>query len=120
MNFLLNVGISPRLGKFLENEGHSYRYVPYFFSNKISDLEILDIALNNDEVVITHDLDFGTLLAFSKQEKPSVILFRIHHINAELFYKIICENWQSMETPLNQGAMVVIEASSIRIRLLPF
>lgn len=28
MRFLLDVGISPRLGKLLEADGHDFRYVP--------------------------------------------------------------------------------------------
>ena len=59
--------------------GHSYRYLPDFYSNKSSDTEIIKIAIENEEVIITHDLDFGFLLAFLGQNRPSVILFRIHH-----------------------------------------
>lgn len=93
MKFLLDVGISPALGRLLESNGHTFRYVPDHYSNRSSDKEILEIARQNDETIITHDLDFGTNLAFSGHDKPSVILFRIHHINAELFFKLISENW---------------------------
>jgi predicted nuclease of predicted toxin-antitoxin system len=79
MKFLLDVGITPALGRLLEQDGHSYRYLPDFYSNRTSDESILEIARQNDEIIITHDLDFGTSLAFSGLNKPSVILFRIHH-----------------------------------------
>jgi predicted nuclease of predicted toxin-antitoxin system len=119
MKFLLDVGISPRLGKLLTLNSHSYRYLPDFYSNKTSDADILEIAIQNQEVIITHDLDFGSLLAFSRKNQPSVILFRIHHIDPELFYNLISENWQRIEEPLLNGSLVIIEAETIRVRYLP-
>ena len=85
----------------------------------LADDYILKIAKENDEVMITHDLDFGELLAFNKDNKPSVILFRIHNINASLFYFIIQQNWDTIEPHLLNGALIVIEAQNIRIRKLP-
>ena len=119
MKFLFDVGISPRLGKLLMTNGHSYRYLPDFYSNKTSDVGIMEIAIENEEVIITHDLDFGTLLAFSGQTRPSVIMFRIHHIEPKLFYRLILENWDKIEEPLENGSLVIIETNSIRIRRLP-
>jgi predicted nuclease of predicted toxin-antitoxin system len=119
MKFLFDVGISPRLGKLLMTQGHSFRYLPNHYSNKTPDFDILEIAIENDEVIITHDLDFGTLLAFSGQNSPSVILFRIHHIEPVLFYKLILDNWDTIEQPLESGSLVIIELNSIRIRPLP-
>ncbi len=119
MNFLLDVGISPQLGALLELDGHSYRYVPRHFSNRLSDSEILEIARQADEVIITHDLDFGKLLAFSGHATPSVILFRIHHINANIFHALLSTLWPSIEEPLRRGAFIVVEEHAVRIRELP-
>ena len=44
MKFLLDVGITPALGRLLEADGHSFRYLPDFYSNKTTDANILDIA----------------------------------------------------------------------------
>ena len=119
MKFLLDVGISPELGRMLEAAEHSYRYLPEHYPRTSTDAQILEFARENDEVIITHDTDFGTLLAFSAEEAPSIILFRIHHISAELFFKLITENWAEIELPLEEGALVVIEVNSIRVRRLP-
>jgi len=119
MNFLLDVGISPRLGDLLELDGHAFRYIPEHFSNTLSDSEILEVARHANEVIITHDLDFGKLLAFSGHAAPSVILFRIHHINADIFYSLLQALWLEIEAPLKRGAFVVVEEHSVRIRTLP-
>ncbi|HRI60552.1 MAG TPA: DUF5615 family PIN-like protein [Saprospiraceae bacterium] len=119
MKFLLDVGISPKLGKLLEADGHTFRYFPHHYSNKLPDSEILEIARYEGEVIITHDLDFGKLIAFSRHNHPSIILFRIHHINAEIFYRLLKESWPLIAEPLERGAFVVIEEKSVRIRELP-
>jgi len=119
MKFLLDVGISPRLGKLLEADGHDCRYVPHFYANTIPDSEILEIARQSAEVIITHDLDFGKLLAFSGNNTPSVILFRIHHISPLVFYSKLNDLWDTIAPSLEQGAFVVIEEYSVRIRVLP-
>jgi predicted nuclease of predicted toxin-antitoxin system len=119
MKFLLDVGISPRLGELLMQQAHSYRHLPNHYSPKTNDVDILQIAIDNQEVIITHDLDFGALLAFSGNNQPSTILFRIHDIVPQLFHNLIINNWQTIEEPLIEGALVVIETHSVRIRKLP-
>src|SRR6266446_1202658 len=44
------------------------------------DTEIMQYAYDSGFVVVTHDLDFGRLLAFSKAKQPSVIQFRAQDI----------------------------------------
>ena len=47
------------------------------------DERIVDIALKNNDVIITHDLDFGRILAFSNHSHPSVIIFRSGDMSVE-------------------------------------
>jgi hypothetical protein len=42
----------------------------------VADTEIIKAAKSADEVIVTHDLDYGHLLAFSGEAAPSVIMFR--------------------------------------------
>lgn len=119
MKFLLDVHLGASLSNLLENDGHSCRLVTEAGDPRMDDTEILELARENDEVILTHDLDFGTLLAFSKYNKPSVIIFRIEKINSRIFYQLIADNWETIEGPLSQGAIVIIEPHSVRIRSLP-
>ena len=48
------------------------------------DAEILGYAAANDLVVITHDLDFGAILAVARGPKPSVVQIRGGAISPEL------------------------------------
>ena len=120
MKFLLDVHLGTSLASLLETQGHSCRLVADVADPRSKDEDILELAFKNQEVVLTHDLDFGKLLAFSKQERPSVIIFRIEKISSVVFYQLLMNNWDELNGPLNEGALVIIEPHSIRIRKLPF
>ena len=119
VKFLLDVNITPELGHLLLNDGHSFRLASNMESGKLKDDAILLIANENNEVIITHDLDFGELLAFNNDNKPSVVLFRIHKIDALRFYSLIKQNWNVIEEAIAVGSLVVIEEKNLRIRKLP-
>jgi predicted nuclease of predicted toxin-antitoxin system len=119
MKFLLDVNVAPRLGELLGTLGHSYRHIALIGKGDSFDASILDIARESGEVVLTHDLDFGGLLAFSGDASPSVITLRLHRITADSMFTIIAENWSAIEQPLLNGAIIFVEQDHIRIRRLP-
>ena len=119
MKFLLNANISPLLIPLLEKEHHAIRSVIRLGKHAAKDIEIADIARVNDETIITHDLDYGTILAFSGESKPSVIIFRVLPIGVEIFHTLIQLNWDRIEQPLTDGAIVIFENDALRIRKLP-
>lgn len=119
MKFLLDVHMPPRLTQLLEEEGHECRLVAKITDPTIPDIDILLIAEASNEVILTHDLDFGKLLAFKGGNRPSVIIFRIEKINAIHFHQSINDYWEKIEPALIEGAVVIITPSSVRIRTLP-
>ena len=119
MQFLLDVNIPPSLGARLASLGHSYRWVPLCMDPSTSDLMIIQEAIASDEVILTHDTDFGTLLSFFGSPKPSVVLFRIDKVNTDVFFNLLTINWAIIENPLIEGALVIVEVDKLRIRKLP-
>jgi len=119
MDFLLNVNMTPSLMPLLTTDGHNCRHVVSIGKGAASDHEIVDIANLNHEVIITHDLDYGTILAFSGQNKPSVIIFRIHNVGPLIFYNLIRNNWDKIENPLTEGAIVIFEPATVWVHRLP-
>ncbi len=76
MRFLVDANLSPHVAEFLNAAGHDAVAVRDVGLRDAPDDEILDHAHAEDRVVISHDTDFGTLLAARRLTKPSFILIR--------------------------------------------
>jgi predicted nuclease of predicted toxin-antitoxin system len=80
---------------------------------------VLDWARNNGYVVFTHDLDFGTLLALTRATGPSVIQLRTHDVLPAAVDEIVLETLRTFESDLERGAIVTIDESRGKVRILP-
>jgi hypothetical protein len=69
-------------------------------------------------VVLTHDLDYGRLLAFSGAFKPSVVIIRLSRPTPRNIFERLMAVWVMIERPLMEGAVVALEDATIRIRRL--
>ena len=77
MNFLVDMALSPKTVNVLRNSGYEAVRVNELGMAKSKDREILEYAAKNDMLVLTSDLDFGDILAFTRYKKPYVIIFRL-------------------------------------------
>jgi predicted nuclease of predicted toxin-antitoxin system len=119
VKFLLNMNIPPALGPMLAAQGHPCRHARDVGLARASDSAILAEARANAECVITHDLDYGQLLAFSGDSAPSVITFRLRRVDTPLMFKRLIAEWRDIEQAVVAGAVVTIEEAARRSRLLP-
>lgn len=76
MRFIVDANISPRLASLLSYAGHDAVAVRTVGLGAASDEEILNYAAEQNRVVVSHDTDFGTLLALRQLAKPSFLLIR--------------------------------------------
>jgi len=119
MKFLADIGISPRSAKFLRDLGHDAIHLHDEGLDRLSDANILAKALSEGRIVLTHDLDFGELVAASKAQLPSVITFRLRNMAADhvnRYLEIILANHQHY---LETGAVISVTERQIRVRSLP-
>jgi predicted nuclease of predicted toxin-antitoxin system len=63
MKFLADMGISPQVVQELNKSGHDALHLQDEGLHRLTDGEILAHAKNQGRVLLTHDLDFGELLA---------------------------------------------------------
>ena len=70
-------------------------------------------------ILITMDLDVGYLLAYTRRNKPSVILFRLRNPSVENVNRLLPEVIETTRDHLEKGAIIVVEDWRIRIRELP-
>lgn len=119
MKLLLNMNVARELGGMLEPHGHAWRHVGDIGMARATDAEIVAEAERAGETILTHDLDYGNLLAFAGSTRPSVVIFRFHKLaTADLAARFVGA-WPRVEAALTRGAVVVLETGGVRIRPLP-
>lgn len=119
MKLLLNMNIPVSLAGRLEMAGYTTRHAGKIGLARSLDAEILKEARNNNEIIITHDLDYGQLLSFEAAKDPSVIIFRLRNTFPDRLFNLLKVVLPKVGHFLTQGAIVIIEEGIIRVRLLP-
>jgi len=79
----------------------------------------MDWAVTHQCIVFTHDLDFGTMLALSHEAGPSVLQVRAGNILPDYLEDFVVAALTQHETDLSTGALVVVDESRSRVRVLP-
>jgi predicted nuclease of predicted toxin-antitoxin system len=83
------------------------------------DSVILDIAHQDQRIVVTLDADFHALLVLSGATGPSVIRVRIEGLRAEPLARLLVDVLKLCKDDLSYGAMVSVTESGVRVRRLP-
>lgn len=71
LNILLDMNLSPRWVERLEAHGWNALHWSSVGEPTARDVDIMSWARANQHMVFTHDLDFGTMLAFSHEAGPA-------------------------------------------------
>ena len=83
------------------------------------DSAIMAYAGANDCVVLTHDLDFGAILAATHGEKPSVVQIRAEDVSPDATGAKVITALRQMRDELEQGALITVDSNRTRLRVLP-
>jgi predicted nuclease of predicted toxin-antitoxin system len=81
--------------------------------------DIFQLALQEQRIILTFDLDFGEIVATSGGKLVSVILFRLQNTRSDHVIQRLDKVLQESTLELSQGAILVVEESRHRIRKLP-
>lgn len=119
MRFLANMNVPRVLCARLREHGHECRHVADLGMAQSADSDILLAASQTGEVVLTHDLDYGELLALSGDAGPSVVIFRLRRVLVDDLLGKLLVAWPRIEAALENGAVVIIGDRSVRVRDLP-
>jgi predicted nuclease of predicted toxin-antitoxin system len=76
MRLLIDMNLTPRWVHFLQNAEFEAVHWSSVGANSAKDGEICDYARQHTYVLLTNDLDFPQILAYTRQDAPSVVLLR--------------------------------------------
>ena len=119
MKVLLDVNTPLVFGSLLANKGiENLRWSDVGAPNA-TDVEIMEYARDNHYIVLTYDLDFGTILSMTHFVKPSVAQIRASVIDAEQAVELVAVALLRYTDELERGAILTINLKKVRLRFLP-
>jgi predicted nuclease of predicted toxin-antitoxin system len=119
MKILVDMNLSPEWVNFLGAAGHEATHWSQIGSESATDAELMAWAAENGFVVLTADLDFGAILAATKGTGPSVVQVRNDILTPSAIGGIVTSALRQARQELSEGALISIDASRARLRVLP-
>lgn len=116
---LLDMNLSPEWLPVLRTHGWEAEHWSTVGDPGASDQDIMNWAVAHEYVVFTHDLDFGTMPALSHESGPSVFQVRAENILPAYLEDSVVAALSQHESDLSSGALVVVDESRSRVRVLP-
>lgn len=119
MKFLIDMNLPPRWVGVLGAEGIDAVHWSTAGAANAADAEIMCFARVKEFVVLTHDLDFGAILAATHGEKPSVVQIRAGNLRPDAIADAVIAAIRQMAPELEAGALLTIDPHRTRLTLLP-
>jgi predicted nuclease of predicted toxin-antitoxin system len=119
LQVLVDMNLSPEWVGELTRHGWLAVHWSSVGDPKADDGQIMAWAASHGYVVFTHDLDFGTALALTHATGPSVLQVRTSAVLPEDIGPLVVAALRHYEQELITGALVVVEPSKSRVRVLP-
>ncbi len=116
---LIDMNLSPDWVPVLQRHGWSAVHWSTVGDPRATDRTIMDWAVANGYIVFTHDLDFGTALALTHATGPSVFQVRGDNVLPDHLEAVVVAALRQHDADLASGALVVVDESKCRVRVLP-
>jgi predicted nuclease of predicted toxin-antitoxin system len=119
IKIIIDMNLPPSLVSILENEGWEALHWSSIGDPGATDSEIMRYAKKGGYVVLTHDLDFGAILAATGWKTPSVIQIRTQDVFPESIGNMIIATIHQFLDDIKKGALISVDESRSRARILP-
>ncbi|MCE9604078.1 MAG: DUF5615 family PIN-like protein [Planctomycetia bacterium] len=120
MALVIDMNLSVEWVEYFRQAGISASHWSRCGAATAPDTEIMRWALERGQIVFTHDLDFGAVLALTHATGPSVFQIRGSRVLPEHIGSLVLTALRQYEADLERGAIVVVEPTKSRVRILPF
>ena len=119
IKIIIDMNLPPSLVSILENEGWEALHWSSIGDPGATDSEIMRYAKKGGYIVLTHDLDFGAILAATGWKTPSVIQIRTQDVFPESIGNMIIATIHQFLDDIKKGALISVDESRSRARILP-
>lgn len=119
MRLLIDTNLSPRWVEALATAGIEAAHWSPTGPLNAPDTQIMAHARAGNWTVLTHDLDFGAILAATQGEKPSVAKIRADDVSPDAIGPQVIAALRQMTTELEAGALLTVDPKRTRLRVLP-
>ena len=119
MEFLADMGVSPRVVEWLNQNGHNATHLRDEGLHRLDNGKIFKKAIVEKRVILTFDLDFSEITALSSGKKVSVIIFRLKNTRASNVIGRLKATLADGIDSLTSGAVVMVEETRVRVRHFP-
>lgn len=117
MKFLADMGLARSTVSWAQ--GHDAIHLREQQLQGLLDEEIIAKARAEGRIILTHDLDFGRIIALSQADKPSVITFRLSDRRPVQVNEYLAQVLGRFSQKIVAGALVSVNERGIRVRSLP-
>jgi predicted nuclease of predicted toxin-antitoxin system len=76
-------------------------------------------AIDHGHIVLTSDLDFGAILAATRERRPSVVQLRSDALTPDAVGALVLAAIRESGQELSEGALLSVEVARARLRVLP-
>jgi len=119
LRLLADMNIPPKTVALLRERGWDIVRISDLLPVDAEDEQVLERARAEGRVVVTHDLDFSTLLAVGGHDRPSLLTLRLATADPEAVAQRLLQVLPEVADALQEGAAVTVEEATVRIRRLP-
>jgi predicted nuclease of predicted toxin-antitoxin system len=119
MKVLLDMPVSATLISVLEAHGHKGVHASQLGLAHASDTELLTIARESEQIIVTADLDFPRLLSLSSASEPGIIVFRGGNYSDTEMRELLDRVLQRVSVETLESSICIVDKKRIRVARLP-
>ena len=114
LKFLVDVGVGTRVEGYLREEGYDARTIRAI-DPRMSDEEIIRLAVSEGRMIVTMDKDFGELVYRGKQGHSGVLLLRMEDARGEEKAEVVEQILREFAGQI-KGCFCVYQKGRLRIK----
>jgi predicted nuclease of predicted toxin-antitoxin system len=119
MKIIIDMNLSPRWAGFLRDSGFESTHWSDMGPVDALDPTIMDHAHRTGSIILTHDLDFGAILAATGGNAPSVVQIRAGDLSPSAIGLQVVAALNQSSDALANGALITVDPKRTRLTLLP-